>query len=477
MSERHELTVAHLQNGIPVINYANNRLNVPAIVIEAGTFDDPPHLEGAAHGTEHVVCGSSNTLRSEDVVLDMEEMFGGTDGADINVRTMWTSTVYSNLDMPNRKECFRAFMLHGRLVVDAVVECHNNHKKGQTFSLDSVLCERTAVATEVAWRMQDPYIRLSDGLHYRLYVDTTNPAKLAGTGNTEQFRKLKPETLKSWAARFYVPKRITLVGIGPTQKEMLDWADKAGFDKLHPYRGPKPTYHHADQPHLTGVHELIMTQPGMVQLPNGKWIIVPSHTGLAWPTETFLTDDGPALEVLARILKMRIEMRLRDENRTFGAGIYHPAGNWWSTKYHGLLELWFAVLDQSYAAEGEAAVLDIVRGIKDEKSEAMDRQCRVVRKNLAGTVEQDWKWYPDRIMERIVNHWTNGDRHFTRLYSLRERLMKVRPQDVRRVANKYLTADRYVRAEVRSQYIPRELYDRAPEELRPYLQHFLRPAP
>lgn len=478
MSERRELTIAYLKkNDMPVVNYANRRLNSAAIVIAAGTLDDPPYLEGAAHTTEHVVCGSSDTHPSGEVALLMEELFGGTDGPDIKVETGFTSTIYSNLDMPNRRECERAFLLHATLYRDAAIESHNTKRIGKTFCLDSVLCERTAVRNEAAWRAHDPYIRISDALHYRLY--TANPAKRSGTGDEDHLRKLTFNGLKKWAAGHYVPSKTLIVGVGPTQQEMLDWAAKAGLDDIKKYEGVSNSYDGSDnQPTLTGILDLTMEQPGVFQLPNGKWVIAPSHVGLAWPTETFLSDDGPALQVLARILKARIEAKLRDDNRRFDGGVYHPAATWWSTKYHGLFELWFATIgDASYQEEAEAVMLQACRDIKDDNSDWMKQQCDAVRINLASSVDFDWRWYPDRILDRIVDHWTNGDRKFTRLYSLRQRFMRVRPQDVRRVANKYLATDRYVHAVVRSKFIPSEVYERASDELKPYLQHFVRPAP
>ncbi len=478
MSERRELTIAYLDyNGMPVVNYANRRLNTAGVAIEAGTADDPPYGDGDGHAVEHVVCGSSDTNPSDEVALQMEEQFGGTDGDDIKVETQFTFTLYSNLDMPDRRECERAFMLHATLVGDAEVEAHNNHRSGQTFSLDSVLCERTAVRNEGAWRTAEPYIRVSDGLHYRLY--TKNPVKRSGMGDVDHLRKMEPGRLKSWAAKHYVPRKTLLVGVGPTQKEMLVWAQKAKLDGIKPYKGTDNVYDGSDsQPALDGIQEIAMEQPGVIQLPNGKWLMVPSHIGLAWPTETFLSADGPALQVLARILKARVEIQLRDQNRRFDGGVYHPSSTWWSTKYHGLLELWYATVgEREYQDFAEAQVLDIIRHLKEDASEWMERQTRAITRNLASTVDQDWKWYPDRILERIVQHWTNGDRSFDGLYSLRDRFMAVRPEDVRRVAHTYLTTDRYVRASVRSKFIPEELYDQAPEELRPYLQHFRRPVP
>jgi predicted Zn-dependent peptidase len=464
-------TIGYLKfNDIPVINWPNRMLNTLAIIIRRGTFHDPVHLEGAHHGIEHVICGKSATYSSEDLVLLMERLFGGTDGPDIKIFTVETYTSYGFRDMPDRKTFREAGTVMAVILRDGIIECHNMHRDdGRQFDLGSLLTERAAIGNEVRQRKDDLPLAVAEELLRLMYHGTTNPARLAGTGNLKQLRKLvKPTTLKSIAADGYVPSEMAVIGIGPTQSDLLELCAATGLDQLKPYKAAKPLYDGSDtEPHFKTIVTGETFRPAINQ----------SHVIHGWPAPTFTSKDGPALDVLARILKMRTEMRMRDENNVMDAGLYHPSSAWRATKWHGALDVWFATAgDAAYAEWGTEQVLGVCSQLKDDHSVSLDKQVDAVRLNMVSALAQEWKWFPDLICERISDHYANGDTTLEHLVWYEDAVSKVTPADIRRVAGKYLTTDRFARATVHPLYVPPEIVERATEESKPYLRALLRPA-
>ncbi len=464
-------TVGYLKsNGIPVINWPNRLLNTAAIIVKRGTFHDPIRLEGAHHAIEHLVCGKSATYSSEDLVLKMERLFGGTDGPDIKVFTVEMYTSYGFRDMPDRRAFREAFTVNAVILRDGIIECHNMHRDdGRQFDLGSLLTERAAIHNEVKHRRDYLPIAVAEELSRLMWQGTTNPARLAGTGNIKQLRKLvKPTTLKSIAADGYVPSEMAIIGIGPTQSDLLELCAATELDQLKPYKASKPLYDGSDtEPHFKTIVTNEAPRPGINQ----------THVILGWPTPTFMSTDGPALEVLARILKMRSEMYLRDMNTEFDGGVYHPSSSWSATKWHGVLDVWFATAGDAACAEWcTEQVLGICSQLKDDHSSALDHQVEAVRLNMTSSLAQEWKWFPDLICERISDHYANGDGTLEHLVWYEDTVSKVAPADIRRVASEYLMTQRFARATVHPLYVPSDIVERATEESAPYLRALLKPA-
>ncbi len=455
-------------NGMLVVNWANRFANVSGVGVAVGCADDPSWLDGAAHLWEHIVCRRSNTYDDHQVNLMLERYFGGSDGMDINICTTWFYTFYGHFDLRRRAYLKDTFPLMATMVRDAVIEAHNNRESDvRLYDLKGLLVERGAVRNETALYRDDLGRRISDMLHYELY--RINPVRRPGDADIAQLRKVtKIGRLKQWAAGHYVPEKMFAILGGPTQKDALELVAEAGLDQLKPYKGVASEYDGSDDmPQLTGVRDIVIDRAGIHQ----------THVGWAWPTESFLTEDGPALEVLARLMKMRMECSLREENTDIDAGVYHPAVAWYASKHHGLLEAWFSsVGGTSYIEQAEALVTDICGHLRSDTSTAFAEEVEAIRHNEMDTLDYEWLFDHGGLCERIATHISNGDRELIRLDSLRHRMAKVTPEDVRAVANKYLTTERYVRALIRPVFVPQDVHDRAAPEFQQYLKYLLRPA-
>lgn len=455
-------------NGMLVVSWANRFANISGTGVAAGAADDPEWLDGADHLWEHFVCRRSTTYDDRQVNVMLERYFGGSDGPDINVVTSWDHTFYGHHDLRHRAYLKDTYPLMATMVRDAVIETHNNRQDdSRLYDLKGLLVERPAVRNETAMYRDDLPRRISDLLHQELY--RTNPAKRPGDADISQLRRLtKVGRLKMWASGHYVPEKMFTILGGPTQQQALEMVARVELDQLKPYKAAQSLYDGSDDlPVLKGRRDITIDRPGIRQI----------HVGMAWPTESFTTSDAPAIEVLARVLKMRIEGALREENTNFDAGIYHPAVTWYRSRHHGLLEVWFATVgDEPYVEQAEALILGICQGLKTDPSQAFDDECNAVRLNIFDTIDYEFGFNHEGLCDRIIDHIGGGDRELLLLDSLRKRSYGVKPAHVRAMADKYLSSEGYVRAMIRPVFVPQELYERASPEIQSYLKHLLRPA-
>jgi predicted Zn-dependent peptidase len=454
-------------NDMLVVYMPDTASQVSAVAALRGHADDPEWLDGAAHLAEHVLCRASNTYDDRQVNLLLEKLFGGSDGDDIRVYTTWTETVYGHDQLYTRAMMKEAFLLMASLVRDGVLECHN--MRGRLYDLKGLLVERAAVHNETRMYRDDAPRRISDHLYRLLYRD--NPVRRPGDADIAQMRKLtKVGRLKQWMAGQYVPANLAVFLLGLGETEALQWVAETGLDQLKGnYVATPPADSHGDSfPQLDGIRETIVPRAGISQ----------THVGLAWPTSPLLAPDQCALEVLTRIVKSRTEGMLREENTDIDAGVYHPAAIWYSTRLHGMLEIWFSTVgNETYVEFAQASVLAMLRGLKDDTSTAFSDEVGAISFNLQAACMMERKLLPGVLLERAVTHAANGDRDLVKLEARPALLAAVTPAMVREAAGRYLDPDRFVRAVIRPVFVSPDDYDRAPEDIREkYLKHLLRPA-
>jgi hypothetical protein len=163
-----------------------------------------------------------------------------------------------------------------------------------------------------------------------------------------------------------------------------------------------------------------------------------------WPTETYGSEDESALEVLARILKDRIEDELREGNVDPRAGVYHPEVSWEATSSHGYLLVWFATTgDANCVQDYLKRVLAVCDRIKTDVSPALEEDCFDRKNNLADDFLEDYR-FGGLLVDRALMALANGDADLLRLQDYHHRMQAVTPDRLREVASKYLTTDKYV---------------------------------
>lgn len=445
MDLRESIKIAELKNnGMLVISRANSSHSVSGVGVTRGTVNDPPWLEGAAHLAEHMVCRRSHTYSDRQVTLMMERLFGGTNDSDIKVFTTWTNTFYGHDDLLRRADMREAFMLMASLVHDAVIEVHNTHRSdGRLYSLNELLVERSAVHNETQRYMDNLERQVTVALHELVY--RSNPVRRDGCANLDQLRKLtKMGRLRQWMSEHYAPANMVAIFMGPKQAEALELVARAELDQLKDYRSSAQVDACGDSlPQLSGIVERVVWRPGIHQ----------THVGLGWPTQSFTSQESPALNVLVRVLKLRVEELLREKNTRFDAGVYHPMATWYATAYHGLMELWFATVgDGNYVTVAEGMVLDMIRHLRDDTGMALAEEVAAIKAHLYSSFEYEQRFNAGGFCERILEHVSNGDRELALLSSYKRRLLAVTPEKIRALAGEYLSTENFARVVIHPEH-------------------------
>lgn len=294
--------------------------------------------------------------------------------------------------------------------------------------------ERAAVLHETAENDEDPSMAGHRAALKALYA--RNPARLYGDSDPEQLLAVKLGTVKLWAQQHLVPEKLRVIILGPSRNAAVRLVREAGLNALPAWPSAKWEYDRSDDvPVLTGiVHQDI---PG-----TGKM----SHVYILWPTETYNSPDAYALEVLAGVMKDRIEHQLREHLHA----VYHPSVEWDSTSTHGYLCLAFSTLKRAEECDRVITrALDVVEEIKNDRSERLTEEVEAGRFFLANTYLEEYRFTPGAFADRMMEALANGDPELRRFNRYYQDMLRVSPVRVRNAAKKYLHRDRFVRTVVR----------------------------
>lgn len=171
-----------------------------------------------------------------------------------------------------------------------------------------------------------------------------------------------------------------------------------------------------------------------------------SHVCMLWPTGPYGGPDMYALEVLAGLMKDRIEEELREKQRA----VYHPAVNWDATSSHGFLSVEFSTLMLGADCDRVIrCVLDVLGELPRDRSETFAREVEAGRFNLANTYLEQYRYMPGAFADRMLTALANGDAKLKRFNTYYADMLRVSPTQVRNAAARYLHRDKFVLSVVR----------------------------
>jgi predicted Zn-dependent peptidase len=452
------INVTVFENGIHLYSVANSNANLSAIGFRSGSIHDPLGLNGMNHLVEHMMArrGARHTER------DAERLFcrymGGTHGPEINIRCDRSSVLFGHDDLRRRDYMWKCFDLCADLVKSAMLDAYGYGPR----VLDSagLKVEKAAVHNEYRLRGTDVVEEyIYDLMHWHMYK--SNPARFRIDCELNDLEKVKLEQVRQFIRNRYTTKSMFIILIGPKHNEAVEKV-REYFGDL-PQRNPTPfDYDRSDdQPVLDGTKSIEIIRPGIRQ----------HHIAIAFPAGNYLSNDSEALDVLTSIWEHRIEQRLREENRDFNTGIYHPEAWFPRTFTHGMIGAWFSTVgDSEYVERAIAMAIEECEKLKVDESVELEEDCEDRKAYLKDAFDQTLIWYPINLCEAIVEATCNGDpklKHFSSYY---QRLRKVTPKRIREMARQYFTTpDKFVRIVVKPLTVPQEVVDRASDEVKPYL--------
>ncbi|MDO8516103.1 MAG: insulinase family protein [bacterium] len=244
------------------------------------------------------------------------------------------------------------------------------------------------------------------------------------------------EDAEKFLRRCYVPETtfILLLGLGKDEAKKL-----AGsyFNDWKMSTKPRFDYDGSDNfPTLTSIRSALDIELDIHQ----------HHLAIAYPTEPYMSDDAEALKLLSRILKFRLEERLREENIEFDEGVYHPSVEWESTGVSGMLCINLATVgNMDYVRRMEDIVREEAEKLRENRVSAGEFELR----DRLRDEDNDAFWNtPSLLAEMVVDATCNGDRELTALNDFRNRWNSLNYIKLQKAANKYLT-DYYARVLIR----------------------------
>lgn len=423
---RREINIGTLDNGLTVYSQPDSTRSshLWGVGVKAGSFHDPKDKRGIAHLAEHLMCAESLKYSNEEVDLLFERITGGPEN-NLGICTTRYCTFYGPVDFLRHRHSMETFF---DLVVGML--------RDRIITPNNTSVERAAVHNEYYLRgYHDLEDTLYDLVHKGLY--RKNPARHSVDGSISSIRGITRKDIGEFVETYYVPSNMFVIFLGPRYHEAMQLANKYFGDwnpETHNYRTMDFSEYTDDiVPNLVTPRTVEIERAGIMQ----------HYRAIGFPTETYVSKDAEAIEVLGRILAFRIRRRLRDDNKNFDKGVYRALAFTERTFLHGVLYFWFASIDEGFANYGEEVVLEECRKMRE--SLVRPEEWDPITKNLYQQYRDMMVEYPSELAEAITASACNGDEDLKMLLSSRDRMKKMSRTRLRNVANKYLT-DGYARA-------------------------------
>ena len=464
MRVRGRINVTEFDNGIHLYSMANSNFNLSAIGFGSGSIHDPVGLSGTNHLIEHMSCRRGVKHSERDAERIFNRYMGGTHGSEINVRCDRSSVLYGHDDLRRRGHMWKCFGMYADMVRSVMLDVYGLGPK--VLDINALKVEKSAVHNEYRLRGTDvAENHVYDLVHWHLY--RTNPTRYRIDCGRKALRKITLEQVRQFVRHRYTTESMFVILIGPKNNEAVEKV-REYFGDL-PKRSPVPLdYDHSDDfPVLDGIRSFELVRPGIRQ----------SHVAIAFPTVGYTSKDPEkklhaiALDVLTAIWESRIELRLREENTRFNAGIYHP-DSWTSRTFtHGMAMAQFSTVgDDKYVERAVEMAVEECEKLKTDESAIFSEDCEDKKAYLNDSFEQMLLWYPRVLCEAITEATCNGDPKLKGFVDYQKRLNKVTPKILREVAEQYFTTpDRFVKVVIKPLVVPQRIIDIASDEIKPYL--------
>jgi predicted Zn-dependent peptidase len=404
-----------LKNGFRVYCHPGTA-NVSGIGIKAGSIYDPPGMVGMAHFTEHLICRISNRYPDPRAIDLLFRKYMGNPEDSINIRTDRSSTFFGHGDLLRRSHMEAVFDVMASFI----------HPKNRIVDPAGMWIERAAVHQEYYLNGIDWMPGLLDDLMHRTMYER-NPARNRIDCEVEDLQRITIEQVRQFVRRYYVPKNAFAVILGPKVEEAKAMAERY-FGDWEEKSVPIMDYDHTDDlPKLSSVRSFELARPGIHQY----------HCGIGFPTETYMTADAEALDVLANILEVRLNWSLREENRKFDGGSYRTPVYAPRSLTHGLFWGLFATTSREFEARAEDIVLREYKRLKTDlvPQDELETAIRTVQKKYLDAFRD----LPGILSEMIICAAANGDDDLTKLHAYRGNVLRVSRRKIRKVADKYFT--------------------------------------
>lgn len=394
-----------LPNGLTIIVQEDHSAPVASVQVWCGTgsIDEDEHLgAGLSHILEHMLFKGTKTRTTNEFAQRIQDA-----GGYINAYTSFDRTVFW-IDIP-------------REGVPVALETLSDAMMNSTLPAAEYRKEQEVIRREFAMGYDDPDRMAGQQLFATAYQ--RHPYRLPVIGQLEVYNQLTQEQVMAYYKSRYVPNNLTFVVAGDVEGEAVRRQLDAFF-KDYPEKSLKPVFIPAEPPQL-GRREL-----------HQEFATELTRLSLAWHIPEITHPDVPALDLLSSILgdgrSSRLYRRVRED-----AGLaYGIAAFSYTPGDPGLLGI-DATVEPAKREAVEALVLQIVDEIK--ATGVTDEEIAKAKKISLSHHLSTLTTMRGQASDLGSNWFLTRNLNFTRDYLAA--VQKVEPDDIQRVAQKYLTDD------------------------------------
>jgi len=394
-------------NGMNVLLLQDNASPVATvqIVYRVGSKHEVLGNTGSTHLLEHLMFKGTPTFNKKNgnTITDVLQ----NTGAQLNATTWYDRTNYFET-LPSDK-------------IELAIQIEADRMRNSLLTKEDKEAEMTVVRNEFERGENNPNSLLDKEIWASAYI--AHPYHHSTIGWKSDIENAPIEVLKNFYNTYYWPDNATLTIIGDFKKENVFELIEKYFGKITkaPKAMPQP---YTEEPQQYGARKITVKTPGELGVVNKAYKIPGA-----------LHEDLPALNILAQIIGAGPSAIL---NKTFvdtrlGIYSYASATNF---KEVGLFTIGVGFPTTSKHEDIDAKISEVVAKIQKE-GVTQDEVNRVVAKISAQTIlARDGSGVIASALNEAI---AAGD--WTDYVSGVDRLKKVTPADVLRVANKYLVED------------------------------------
>lgn len=392
-----------LENGLTIIVQEDHSAPVASVQAWCATgsiYEDERLGAGMSHILEHMLFKGTKTRSTNAIAQKIQDV-----GGYINAYTSFDRTVYW-IDVPKDG-------------VATALDVLSDAMMNSTLPPDEYTREQEVIRREFAMGFDDPDRMVSQLLFATAYQ--RHPYRLPVIGDMQVYNQLTQEQVFAYYKTRYVPNNLTFVVVGDVDAAKVR-EQLTNFFKDYPEKSLKPVYIPAEPPQL-GRREAHNEFPTEL-----------TRLALAWHVPEVTNPDVPALDLLSQILGEGRSSRLYRKVREETGLAFSVAAFSYTPGDPGVLGV-DATVDPKNREAAEKLILEIVDLVKsggvtaDELAKAKKTQLShqlgqlTTMRGQASDIGSNW------LLTRNLN--------FSRDYL--EAVQRVSTDDVKRVAQKYLT--------------------------------------
>lgn len=392
-----------LPNGLTVLVREDRSAPVVAIVthVKAGYFNEPDRVAGVSHVLEHMYFKGTERLGAGEMARATKSA-----GGYLNAGTIYDYTVYYTV-LPSA-------------ALELGLEVQSDALRNIRIDPDELHRELEVIIEESKRKLDNPYAVATERLYETMF--DVHRMRRWRIGTEAQLRRLSREDVWRYYEELYRPSNIVLVVAGDVDPSRT-------FELIEQHYGAMPA---GDV-----VSETSPAEPEREGLRHRELLgdVKQSYLEWGWHSPGALDADTPALDLLATVLGQgrasRLYRGVRDRGHVSSIGAYH-----YTPTEIGV----FGISAELHPEDEEAALVAIGRELEAIRTETVSEDELARAKNILEARFLRRMETVEGQANMLADWQALGDWRLAGTYL--EQVLSVTVEDLRRVADRYLSLDR-----------------------------------